>query len=81
MVLAAALATAVAALVVMVVGGVRYNIRLQETGEQLQQSLDQSKGRVGPRITEQASDLKRRIGQLDSSLFTMQLNQAEASLN
>lgn len=70
--LAAAGATAAAALVALAVGGTWYSIRLRET-------LDQSESQQ-TQIARQASDLETRIAQLDRSLFTMQLNQAEALL-
>ncbi|MBA4018551.1 MAG: hypothetical protein C0483_15405 [Pirellula sp.] len=70
--LAAALATAAAALVALGIGGAWYNVRLRE-------ALDQSKSQE-TQIARQASDLETRVEQLDRSLFTMQLNQAEALL-
>ena len=70
--LAVASATAAAALVALAVGGTWYSIRLRE-------ALDQSESQQ-TQIAQQASDLEARITQLDSSLFTMQLNQAEALL-
>ena len=70
--LAAASATASAALVALAVGGTWYSIRLRE-------ALDQSESQQ-TQIARQASDLETRVEQLDRSLFTMQLNQAETLL-
>ncbi len=70
--LAAASATAAIALVALAVGGTWYSIRLRE-------ALDQSESQQ-TQIARQAGDLELRIAQLDRSLFTMQLNQAEALL-
>jgi WD40 repeat protein/serine/threonine protein kinase len=69
---AAGLLTAVVALAVAGVGGAWYSVRLREALDRSEQQEQMIRG--------QATDLADRINRLDESLYTMQLNQAEALL-
>ncbi|MBN8625899.1 MAG: serine/threonine protein kinase [Planctomycetes bacterium] len=69
---AAGLLTAAVALAVAGVGGAWYSVRLREALDRSEQQEQMIRG--------QATDLADRINRLDESLYTMQLNQAEALL-
>lgn len=67
---ATAIAATTAALVVLVVGGTRYNVRLRAA---LDRSAEQQ-----VQIGKQAGELATQLKTLNRSVYTMQLNQAEA---